>query len=261
MKKKAFTLIELLVVIAVIALLLSIMLPSLRKVKERAIRVVCMNNEKQLALAWLMYAQDNHDQIVYGGTTPVSELSRATDIAFHEGETPWAYQSLNTDTEVEQGEDIMNGSLWPYVNDITPYRCSAGAKKKLRTYSIVDGLNSITWMPGTEDILVKKVSRIKNTASRIVFICEGGESVTSSMGWCIRYATPVWHDKPPMRHRDATTLSFADGHADIRIWEDQDTIDFANGITIQAEQPDNPDLHYMQRGVWGKLGYRLGVSD
>ena len=56
---KGFTLIELLVVIAIIALLLAILMPSLKKAKELGQRVVCLNSVRQLTLAWRMYANDN----------------------------------------------------------------------------------------------------------------------------------------------------------------------------------------------------------
>lgn len=58
-KTKAFTLIELLVVISIIALLLSILMPSLQKVREQANRVVCGSNQKQIAFAMSLYAVDN----------------------------------------------------------------------------------------------------------------------------------------------------------------------------------------------------------
>ncbi len=63
--KKGFTLIELLVVVAVIAILAALLLPALNKAKLRAFGVHCMNNNRQLALGWIMYAHDNSDRIVY----------------------------------------------------------------------------------------------------------------------------------------------------------------------------------------------------
>jgi prepilin-type N-terminal cleavage/methylation domain-containing protein len=61
----AFTLVELLVVIAVIAALAALLLPALARAKSTARTTSCLNNKRQLAVAWLMYAQDNRDYLAY----------------------------------------------------------------------------------------------------------------------------------------------------------------------------------------------------
>ena len=88
-KKRAFTLIELLVVIAVIAVLMAILIPTLSRSREQGKRASCLNNLKQLTLAWIMYADENDDKLVNGAAGVTGNV--------HENEPPWISSTVASD--------------------------------------------------------------------------------------------------------------------------------------------------------------------
>ena len=106
---RAFTLVELLVVIGVVALLISILMPALRKARESANAVACSSNQRQIMMAFLMFANE------------------------HKGHLPgnwWDY--LNTDAEkrawlINANEPFQNapqnGTLYRYLNTPNVYFC------------------------------------------------------------------------------------------------------------------------------------------
>jgi prepilin-type N-terminal cleavage/methylation domain-containing protein/prepilin-type processing-associated H-X9-DG protein len=251
MARRAFTLIELLVVVAIIAILMAVLMPAMQRAKEQGKRAVCLSNVKQFGLAWVMYADENDQNIVNACTVPATEGHQSEKL-----EPCWLYYRLNDTTPV-QIDGIKSGALWPYVGQLKIYRCPTGIRGEVNTYAIADAMNGAkVSIPGIPPKLyIAKKTQIARPGERMVFVDEG-RSTTQS--WTIFYDRESWWDLPPVRHGVGTNFSFADGHAEYWKWQDQRTLKVArqegNWQSLVAAS-GNPDIQRVQRAAWGQLGY------
>jgi prepilin-type N-terminal cleavage/methylation domain-containing protein len=118
-----FTLLELLVVIAILAILASILLPALAKAKTTGQKIVCLNNTKQLTMAWLMYADDHEDRLIYnlGGDIKRRTSAPKTNLNWVNNILTWELDADNTNIAT-----ITKASLAPYATWVASiYRCPA----------------------------------------------------------------------------------------------------------------------------------------
>ncbi len=263
-KRRGFTLVELLVVISIIALLMAILMPALNRARELGRRAVCMGNLKQLALAWVMYADENDGDLVNGeagdwSRTRPNPTPPPTDIVI---QPPWVSDipldgnGNPTISKRQQEQKIRDGALWEYAKNPKVFRCPAGKVNHSINYAIVDAMNGVAQANARQDqVWANNRGVLSKTHNKLVFIDIGKVRGSS---YHVHYNQGQWGSPPSIRHRDGTTVSYADAHSIYIKWKGQDTIQFGMDETSNVA-PTTPeggiDLKKIQQEVYGRFGY------
>lgn len=244
MARRGLTLIELLVVVGGISLLLALSLPALMRARNQAQGAVCTQNQKTLALAWLLYKDDNDDRLVAGHVDTAGKRPFA-----------WVQGPTGVGTTLDrQTEGIRQGALFRHVGGkVEIFHCPADHKITdlgqvvYRSYSIADGANGLgrrgTYTPAT------KYADISQPATKYVFVEDADSRGNGS--WVINPLGESWVDPLAIWHgRSKSTLAFADGHVDMHRWVDRSTIEMSENQEFFCPVPANEgeDLRFMIGG-------------
>jgi prepilin-type N-terminal cleavage/methylation domain-containing protein/prepilin-type processing-associated H-X9-DG protein len=266
-----FTLIELLVVIAIIAILAAMLLPALSKAKQRAQAIYCMNNLKQMMIAWQMYSHDNRDSIVsaqHGGQAQGGNFDPVIGPAWVSGWLDWTTSSDNIRT------DFLINDKWariaPYVSKaLTVFKCPAdnflsAPQRALRWTGRVRSLSgNIGVGPGNAEAgpwstIYKHYTKVTQMqypgpTDTWVFIDEHPDSMNDPGFFNPQNANTIV-DTPATYHNGACGLSFADGHAEIHKWKGCLAVGRARQVhAVDGDYLNNaitgpvhdPDIHYL----------------
>jgi len=220
---RGFTLIELLVVIAIIAILAALLLPALGKARIKAQAIACMNDGRQLMLAWRLYAEDNRDALIAAEDGFVGRPN------WFSGWMDFSANAVNWDIN----QDLVKSPMWAYTAksqnifkcpaDQAAVRVGAVMRPRIRSISMSQVFSHGSWLPASAWRVYHKLSTVALPSKTWVFVDEHPDSINDA-AFAVQCQgadkpnTAMIIDFPASYHNGACGFAFADGHSEIHKW-------------------------------------------
>jgi len=237
-------------VIAIIGILASLLLPALGSAKLKAHGVKCLNNNKQLMLAWKLYADDQSDRIA---PVTISDWNGGGNMGTWQVQWCGGTMRLGRTTSTNP-VPITVALMYPYVNNLETYRCPAdkskdwGGVQRVRSVAASQAFYYTAQPLGANYQHFSMTSQLGAPSETWVFIDENPGTINDAslaVNMVTNGATSAMMiDGPASYHNKASAMAFADGSSLIHKWKSWQVTDSASYQTTITDPP------FIEDAVW-----------